>query len=742
MLRLTILIFAFFIFLQPSISFGQDIFSQEDILILQEKELTEEEINSYLPLVLELFNDSNYEKLIQVTPYLIKNAQRLDKQALTARLRSALGNAFIQVDNIHGAEDLFIESLEASKKANDTYGIVSSYINLGNTFFEKEPQRAISYFKKALELGQEVTDKTVVQFVAYNNLAELHTTIGQAQEAQPYLDQAKALLELHDFNGRKQNFESTVYYVQGAIHLLENKPQEAVTAIKKSIEIGGEKQDDNYKIRNYKNLMLAYEALGMYREINEVRKVYDALVEKRYKADKIKQEKNATSRFNLNKYKQELRASELENDLATQMAQKNNLLLKTTLAIGVILLILIGSLLYGRTKRNKLLRNLRAKNRQYLKAKKKSQKLASSNTKFLSTISHELRTPLYGIIGLSSVFLEDPALKSHKDDLKSLKFSADYLLALVNDILSLNKYDSKEGERIQMSNFSLDRLIHHIGQNLEFINKKNNNVFHSIIAPEIPNTLYGDKTKISQVLMNLMSNASKFTEDGSITIKATLIKQVGKVNRILFEVKDTGQGIPEEEQANIFNEFAQVENLPTQEGTGLGLPIVNKILKILGSKLSLESRPNKGSNFYFEIDLETGSEEHVEAPFEISGYDKLKGKKILIVDDNKINQVVTKKVLEQYDIDNNTASNGLEAVSMVQENTYDFILMDINMPVMNGIDASVAIREFNTTTPIIALTATNYNNGCNELGKHGINDSILKPYKTEKLLNLLVHHLS
>ncbi len=742
MLRLTILIFAFFIFLQPSISFGQDIFSQEDILILQEKELTEEEINSYLPLVLELFNDSNYEKLIQVTPYLIKNAQRLDKQALTARLRSALGNAFIQVDNIHGAEDLFIESLEASKKANDTYGIVSSYINLGNTFFEKEPQRAISYFKKALELGQEVTDKTVVQFVAYNNLAELHTTIGQAQEAQPYLDQAKALLELHDFNGRKQNFESTVYYVQGAIHLLENKPQEAVTAIKKSIEIGGEKQDDNYKIRNYKNLMLAYEALGMYREINEVRKVYDALVEKRYKADKIKQEKNATSRFNLNKYKQELRASELENDLATQMAQKNNLLLKTTLAIGVILLILIGSLLYGRTKRNKLLRNLRAKNRQYLKAKKKSQKLASSNTKFLSTISHELRTPLYGIIGLSSVFLEDPALKSHKDDLKSLKFSADYLLALVNDILSLNKYDSKEGERIQMSNFSLDRLIHHIGQNLEFINKKNNNVFHSIIAPEIPNTLYGDKTKISQVLMNLMSNASKFTEDGSITIKATLIKQVGKVNRILFEVKDTGQGIPEEEQANIFNEFAQVENLPTQEGTGLGLPIVNKILKILGSKLSLESSPNKGSNFYFEIDLETGSEEHIEAPFEISGYDKLKGKKILIVDDNKINQVVTKKVLEQYDIDNNTASNGLEAVSMVQENTYDFILMDINMPVMNGIDASVAIREFNTTTPIIALTATNYNNGNNELAKHGINDSILKPYKTEKLLALLLHHLS
>lgn len=742
MLRLTILIFAFFIFLQPTISFGQDIFSQEDILMLQEKELTKEEINSYLPLTLELFNESSYEKIIEISPYLIKNAQRLEEQALAARLRSALGNAFIQVDNIHGAKELFTKSLEERKQANDSFGVMSAYINLGNTFFEQDPQKAIGYFEKSLEASNDIKDKTMVHFIANNNLAELYVTMDNPEKAQVYLDKAKALIELHNFNGRRQNFESTIYFVQGGIYLLQDKPLEAVKSITKSIEIGGDKQDDNYKIDNYKNLMQAYESLGRYKEINEVRKVYDALVEKRYEANKIKQEKNATSRFNLNKYKQELRASELENDLATQMAQKNNLLLKTTLAIGVILLILIGSLLYGRTKRNKLLRNLRAKNRQYLKAKKKSQKLASSNTKFLSTISHELRTPLYGIIGLSSVFLEDPALKSHNDDLKSLKFSADYLLALVNDILSLNKYGSKEGERLQMSNFSLDRLIHHIGQNLEFINKKNNNSFHSIIDPEIPNTLYGDKTKISQVLMNLMSNASKFTEDGSITIKATLKKQVGKVNSILFEVKDTGQGIPEEEQANIFNEFAQAENLTTQDGTGLGLPIVNKILKILGSKLSLESSPNKGSNFYFEIDLETGSEEHVEAPFEISGYDKLKGKKILIVDDNKINQVVTKKVLEQYGIENNTASNGLEAVSMVQENTYDFILMDINMPVMNGIDASVAIREFNTTTPIIALTATNYNNESNELGKHGIDDSILKPYKTEKLLALLLHHLS
>ena len=379
MVRQSVLFLLFFLILQPAISYSQEKFSQEDILMLQEKELTKDEINSYLPLILELFNESSYEKIIEVSPYLIENAQRLEEQALAARLRSALGNAFIQVDNIYGAEELFTKSLEERRQASDTFGMVSAYINLGNTFFEQEPQRAIEYFEKSLELSQEVADNTVAYFVAYNNLAELYVTINKPDRAQPYLNKAKDLLELHDFNGRKQNFESTVYYVQGAIHLLQDKPREAITAIKKSMEIGGEKQDDNYKINNYKNLMQAYESLGMYKEINEVRKVYDALVEKRYESNKIKQEKNATSRFNLNKYKQELRASKLENDLAAQTAQKNNLLLKTTLAIGAILLILIASLLYGRSKRNKLLQNLRAKNRQYLEAKKRSQKLAILN---------------------------------------------------------------------------------------------------------------------------------------------------------------------------------------------------------------------------------------------------------------------------------------------------------------------------------------------------------------------------
>lgn len=742
MTRLTALLLVVLSTVYSFKSYSQETISQEEILLIKEKQLTVAEIDSLMPTILTLFNESSYEKVIEIVPHLLDNSKRLKATQTSARLRSLLGNAFIQVDNFQGAEDLFNNAIEENKKSNDTFNLARNLTNLGNTFFEKDPDKAITYFEEALAISPEIENSILVDFISNNNLAELYVIKKRPNEAQHYLNQAKELLTKQDSNGRKNNFEGTVYHVQSSIYLLQNKPKEAIKAINYSIEIAGDEQDDNYKIDNYKNLMKAHESIGNYEEINNIRKTYDILVEKRYEANKIKQQKNATSRFNLNKFKQELRASQLENELALQKAGENKLFLKTSLVLAAILLLFIGSLLRGRKKQKRLLYNLKSKNKQYLQAKKKSQKLARSNTKFLSTVSHELRTPLYGIIGLSSVFLEDPALKNHAEDLKSLKFSADYLLALVNDILSLNKFDSKEGERIQKTNFRLHKLIPHIVQTLEFINKKNNNTTKVIIDHNIPDTLLGDKTKISQVLMNLSSNASKFTEDGTITIKAALQEKNKDVNTILFSIADTGQGIVKEEQAKIFTEFTQVGAMSNHQGTGLGLSIVKKILHILGSKLSLVSSPNKGSTFSFTIDLETGSDSYLEVQSDISSYERLKGKKALIVDDNNINQLVTKKVLEQYGIKNESASDGQQAVSAVKNNDYDFILMDINMPIMNGIDASIVIRKFDSITPIIALTATSYKDGNKELTKHGINNSILKPYKTEILLDMLLMYSS
>lgn len=723
---------------------GQTAISQKDLGALSQNEsvLTLKQIDSLLPEIRRYFYESNYEKVVELTPSLISRAVVLNGDHTASRLRSVLGNAFIRLDDINGAYTLFNESLELGIQKKDTLGILSSYVNLGNTFFYNDAIRSIHYFEKGLTLAEKTSDNNTVLFIAHNNLAELYVREEKPIKAQFHLERATKLLNLEGLEDRKEEYLSTVNYVQGGIFLLQDQPIEAIKAIKNSLEIGKDKIDENYLISNYEILMDAYDKLGRYRELNEIRKIYQPLINKRYKAEKIRQQKIATSRFNLNKYKQELRASQLENEIALQKASRNNLLLKASIGVASILLLLLGFLLYVRHKRNLFLEDLKIKNKQYLEAKEKSENLTKSNTKFLSTISHELRTPLYGIIGLSSVLLEDPQLKSHSDDIKSLKFSADYLLALVNDVLNLNKFSSQEGEHVYKTNFKIRQLIPQILQSFEFINKKNNNALTIHIDPEIPEVLFGDKTKISQVLMNLVSNACKFTEDGSVVVEVLLKNKETRKTELLFNIIDTGQGIPENEQGNIFKEFTQLETYTSQQGTGLGLPIVNKILNLHGSNLTLKSKPNQGSTFSFLLTLEIGSIDDIETVIDLSGYDKLKNKRILIVDDNKINQVVTQKVLEQHGMQHKTASDGKEAVTIVKESDFDAILMDINMPIMNGIESSRAIRSFNTTTPIIALTATNYKKGTNELDICGINNSILKPYKTEDLLSLLLNYIN
>jgi len=313
---------------------------------------------------------------------------------------------------------------------------------------------------------------------------------------------------------------------------------------------------------------------------------------------------------------------------------------------------------------------------------------------------------------------------------------------LVNDVLNLNKLDSQTGQHIQNSNFKLESLIHNITQSFEFINQQNNNSVYIDIDPTIPKILLGDQTKVSQVLMNLVSNASKFTQDGRIDIIVKKHNADDKKVSLSFSIMDTGIGIPEEQKEKIFEEFTQGANYSEYEGTGLGLPIVNKILTILGSKLMFESTYGKGTTFSCILTFSRGAADVLEeTESDNVCVKKLQDKKILIVDDNKINQLVTQKVLEQHGMLHGVANNGLDALEKVKEHAFDAILMDVNMPVMNGLDSSRAMRDFGLNTPIIALTAVNAVNPEKDFGTYGIDDAIVKPYRTEQLLKLLVKYI-
>lgn len=728
-----------FMFCVLCFSFAQ---SNEEIPSqLRSKRLTynEQELDSISKDMVDNFNKANYEIILEKVPALIQNAIDIDANLLEVRFRNALGNTFVQLEDFENADKFFNQALEVAKKRKDTLGIITMYINFGNTYFKIDRDKSVIFFKKGLEYNYKGKRSKLLKYILDSNLAELYMEMENPELARLQLSNALDNIYSEELKDYLPTCLGAKAYIEGGVYLLESKPQKAINSILESLKYS-EHLDENYRLGNYKRLMTAYEMTGKYQKVIETYKVYDSIRDIKYEEEKIKQLQIARTEANLDRMEQELRESQLENELVSQKAAKGKVYLTSFIAFSVLLILVTVILFWAKNKREKLLIGLKIKNKQYLEAKEKSEKLAKSNTRFFSTISHELRTPLYGIIGLSSSFLSDPKLSEFKEDFKSLKFSADYLLSLVNDVLNINKFSSKKGKKLNNVHFEIESLLKNIIESFSFLNEKNNNKVNVDLDLTIPSVLYGDKNKLLQILINLVSNASKFTEDGTITLR--VIKKSSHKDEIslLFEVVDTGRGIHPDDQKSVFEEFSQVKDSFHDEvtGTGLGLTIVNKILSIFDAQLKMDSYYNIGSTFSFVINLGIGSKEEVEVKTIATGIEYLKDKKVLIVDDNKINRLVTQKVLEQHSILHKSAINGKEAVDIVKEETFDFILMDINMPIMNGIEASQKIREFNTQTPIIALTATNFTDPENEVLCYGINSFMVKPYTTESLLEILL----
>ncbi len=277
--------------------------------------------------------------------------------------------------------------------------------------------------------------------------------------------------------------------------------------------------------------------------------------------------------------------------------------------------------------------------------------------------------------------------------------------------------------------------------------KESNNKLTLDISDEIPPELIGDPIKLSQIFTNLVGNALKFTENGNVIVVARVIKKYSKSLKIHFEVKDDGIGISKKMQATIFDSFAQGSEQINRKygGTGLGLAIVKSLLSLFKSKIELESELGRGTTFLFDINFGIGktAEEEIatKAPPSVTDYEYFKGRHVLIVEDNKINQVITKKILAKKEMTCDIASNGYEALDMVVETKYDIILMDIHMPGISGLKTTQEIRKFNTEIPIIALTAISLDESKEDFFTAGCNDVITKPFKPEEFYESLFRNM-
>lgn len=392
---------------------------------------------------------------------------------------------------------------------------------------------------------------------------------------------------------------------------------------------------------------------------------------------------------------------------------------------------------------------LQTKNRELQAARDAAVQAMEAKTNFLSTVSHELRTPLYAVTGLTHLLLEENPSENQREHLKSLKFSGDYLLNFINDILQINKIDADKLEPLAIE-INLKKILTEVINSLQQSAKENKNTLTLIYDTQIPGLLMSDPLKLSQIILNLIGNALKFTRNGEVVVTTMLREKADDDVTIYFEVKDSGIGISMDQQEHIFDSFEQGSIQINREygGTGLGLTIVKSLLGLFDSKIHLESELGKGSRFYFELKLKSKDSLVDDIPFELISKDyDLTGLYLLVVEDNKINQVITRKMLNKKDIRCDIANNGTEAIDLTKKNEYDGILMDIHMPGISGVEATIQIRKFDKNIPIIALTAISLDDSLENFYAAGCNDVVTKPFKPEVFYqkigeNIMEHKLN
>ncbi len=376
-----------------------------------------------------------------------------------------------------------------------------------------------------------------------------------------------------------------------------------------------------------------------------------------------------------------------------------------------------------------------------LKAKKAAEDATIAKTRFLSNMSHELRTPLNGIIGITRIMQDEKMLPDQLSNFRTLQDLSEHTLQIINNILDLSKIEAGKAS-LDNHRFNLRRFINKINSIFSGTAQLKGIKFIIEINGQADIYVRGDEVRLSQVLINLIGNAFKFTEKGSITFKTDISESDSTgFYKVQFAVTDTGIGIKKEHISKIFESFSQADSRTTRSfgGTGLGLSIAEKILNLMNSHIIVESECGKGSAFKFDLSLTKSSYIPLKKELRVIPDDnELQSMRILLAEDNKVNQLVAVRILEKWKSRVTVACNGKEAVEYVHQKKYDVILMDLDMPVMDGYESTAIIKESFPGIPVIALTAASFDDMDNYLMNKGFSDVVQKPFIPDDLYNKIM----
>jgi signal transduction histidine kinase/CheY-like chemotaxis protein len=380
-----------------------------------------------------------------------------------------------------------------------------------------------------------------------------------------------------------------------------------------------------------------------------------------------------------------------------------------------------------------------------LQAKGKAEKAAAAKARFMSNMSHELRTPLNAIIGTTHLLIQDHELLQHTEHFKVLKNSSEHMLHLVNEVLDFSKLDEGKLEFINEP-FDLTNSLRQVTDSFaSVIKQKEIQLVTEIDSLPGGAKVIGDEMRLRQVFLNLLSNAVKFTETGSVTLQVNIKKLAQASAEIYFEVSDTGIGIAPDKFHLIFDSFTQADAETTRKygGSGLGLTICRELVKKMGGDLQVASQPEKGSRFYFTLPLPFQQQQATVAPEEkLWGLKKLTGIKILLAEDNAVNRKIAIRFLNSWGASIDTAENGQIAWELFQQQSYDLLLIDLEMPLMDGKQLLAEIRNINKEIPAIAFTAAVYENMYDDLQRHGFNSYLHKPFRPDEMHRNILQQLT
>jgi signal transduction histidine kinase len=639
-----------------------------------------------------------------------------------------------------------IEALEKAEEYNKVCQDAELSIRIYNTLgsfsgLYKTSEEALHYFLKA-DSVREASGSEYMSFILHYNLAMTYTDLNKPKMALSRLEKAEnAGLSKGDslLVGAAYHAKATTY------NLLSDK---------KKAEIYHELAVNFVPDRN--SVSKIYYINQFVDFLKEGKKFEKALIFQGL-IQIIQQERIDDYQGHLSteldkKYQEKERRLEAENKIFQQKEKLKHTRFRDKVTVIVAIIAIIIALLLVYTIRNlkkqkRLSILLNKKNAELEVSRKAAQDLLKLKTQFSETVSHELRTPLHGIIGLTDILIDhelNNLSEEGKRHLSSLKFSGGYLLNLINDILYYSKLDAK---KVELSNsvFSLEDQIMNLSSSFKYLLENKPVNFYAEIDEKAPKYFLSDPTRLSQILINLIGNAIKFTPKGRVDLRIELLRIKKNKAKLLFQIIDTGVGIPEDKIDSIFEKFSQIKGESYNKGgTGLGLPIVKELLSLFDSKIKVNSQIGEGSTFSFSLELDIVENPEITsigADPEIEIHPLSNAKKILIVDDNKINRIVSSKILEKYNFIVEEAEDGLDALTKLEKSNYDLILLDLHMPVKGGREALLEIREMGSQVPCILLTASEVDEDWKEFKNIGFDDYIIKPYDKYDFLQKILKYV-